>query len=132
MVKGLLRAADAKDAVSAGAAAIQVSNHGGRQVDGVPASVSALPEVVDAVAGQVPVLLDGGVRRGIDVFRALALGATAVATARPVLYGAVLGGPAGVAAVLEHLRDELRQTMLLAGTQAIADINRGCLRGMGA
>ena len=132
VVKGILRGADAKDAVSAGAAAIQVSNHGGRQIDGVPASVTALPEVVDAVAGQVPVLLDGGIRRGIDVFRALALGATAVATARPILYGAVLGGPAGVAAVLEHLRDELHQTMLLAGTQRIADINRGCLRGIAA
>lgn len=132
VVKGILRGTDAKDAVSAGAAAIQVSNHGGRQIDGVPASVSALPEVADAVAGRVPVLLDGGVRRGIDVFRALALGATAVATARPVLFGAVLGGDAGVAAVLEHMRDELHQTMLLAGTQAIADINRGCLRGMAA
>lgn len=128
VVKGLLRGVDAKDAVSAGAGAIQVSNHGGRQIDGVPASVSALPEVVEAVGGRVPVLLDGGIRRGIDVFRALALGATAVATARPILYGAAVGGPAGVAAVLEHLRDELHQTMLLSGAQTIADIGRSNLR----
>lgn len=128
VVKGIMRGSDAKDAVSAGAAAVQVSNHGGRQIDGVPGSVSVLPEVVDAVGGSVPVLLDGGIRRGIDVFRALALGATAVATARPVLFGAAVGGAAGVAGVLEHLRDELHAAMLLAGTQAISDIGRGCLR----
>ncbi len=132
VVKGIMRGSDARDAVSAGAAAVQVSNHGGRQIDGVPASVSVLSEVVDAVGGSVPVLLDGGIRRGVDVFRALALGATAVATARPILFGAAVGGAAGVAAVLERLRDELHHTMLLAGTQAVGDISRGCLRGMAA
>ncbi len=128
VVKGIMRPIDARDAVAAGAAAIQVSNHGGRQIDGVPGSISMLSDVVDAVAGSVPVIFDGGIRRGIDVFRALALGATAVATARPVLYGAALGGPSGVASVLEHLRDELRSAMLLAGTQTVTDINRDCLR----
>ena len=128
VVKGIMRAADAKDAVAAGAAAIQVSNHGGRQIDGVPGSISVLSDVVDEVGDGVPVIFDGGIRRGIDVFRALALGATAVATARPVLYGAALGGPSGVASVLEHLRDELRSAMLLAGTQTVADIKRDCLR----
>ena len=128
VVKGIMRAVDARDAVAAGAAAIQVSNHGGRQIDGVPGSISVLAEVVDAVGSDVPVIFDGGIRRGIDVFRALALGATAVAMARPVLYGAALGGASGVASVLEHLRDELRSAMLLAGTQTVADIKRDCLR----
>ena len=128
VVKGIMRPVDAKDAVAAGAAAIQVSNHGGRQIDGVPGSISVLSDVVDAVAGDVPVIFDGGIRRGIDVFRALALGATAVATARPVLYGAALGGPSGVASVLEHLRDELHSAMLLAGTRTVGDIKRDCLR----
>jgi lactate oxidase len=127
VVKGIMRPVDARDAVAAGAAAIQVSNHGGRQIDGVPASISVLSEVVDTVGGEIPVIFDGGIRRGIDVFRALALGATAVATARPVLYGAALGGASGVASVLEHLRDEFRATMLLAGTQTVADIKRDCL-----
>jgi len=128
VVKGIMRAVDAKDAVAAGAAAIQVSNHGGRQIDGVPGSISVLAEVVDAVGSEVPVIFDGGIRRGIDVFRALALGAAAVATARPVLYGAALGGASGVASVLQHLRDELRSAMLLSGTQMLADIKRDCLR----
>ena len=127
VVKGIMRPVDARDAVAAGAAAIQVSNHGGRQIDGVPASISVLSDVVDTIGGEVPVIFDGGNRRGIDVFRALALGATAVATARPVLYGAALGGPSGVTSVLKHLRDEFRATMLLAGTQTVADIKRDCL-----
>ena len=93
----------------------------------MPGSISVLSGV-DAVGGGVPVIFDGGNRRGIDVFRALALRATAVATARPVLYGAVLGGPSGVASVLEHLRDELRSVMLLAGTQTVTGIKRASLR----
>ena len=128
VAKGIMRGIDARNAVAAGAAAIQVSNHGGRQIDGVPGSVSVLAEVVDAVGGSVPVIFDGGIRRGIDVFRALALGATAVATARPILYGAALGGPAGVASVLLHLRDELHATMLLAGIQSVSKITRDSVR----
>jgi L-lactate oxidase len=85
VIKGLLCAEDARQAIRAGAAAVQVSNHGGRQLDGLPASVSVLPAVADAVGGQVPIIVDGGVRRGIDVFRALALGANAVAVGRPIL-----------------------------------------------
>ena len=128
VVKGIMRATDARDAIAAGAVAIQVSNHGGRQIDGVPASISVLAEVVDAVGGTVPVIFDSGIRRGIDVYRALALGATAVALARPVLYGAAVGGTAGVASVLEHLRDELRGAMLLAGRKAVSEIDRSCIR----
>ncbi|MGI4939702.1 MAG: alpha-hydroxy-acid oxidizing protein, partial [Janthinobacterium lividum] len=128
VVKGVMRGLDATRAVEAGAAAIQVSNHGGRQIDGVPASISVLAEVVDAVGGRVPVLLDGGIRRGIDVFRALALGASAVALARPVLFGAAVGGASCVAGVLEHLRDELRLAMLLAGTASLAHITGDSLR----
>jgi len=95
VVKGILRPDDAVQAVKAGAAAIQVSNHGGRQLDGVPASVTALPAIADALGGQTPIILDSGIRRGVDIFRALALGANAVAVGRPVLYGLGLGGAAG-------------------------------------
>ena len=124
VAKGILRPSDAKDAISAGAAAIQVSNHGGRQIDGVPASISMLPSVADAVGARVPVILDSGVRRGIDVLRALALGATAVGVGRPVLYGAALGGARGVESVLDHLKTELHMAMLLAGAQSVGAIDR--------
>lgn len=124
VVKGLLRAKDAAEAISAGAAAVQVSNHGGRQIDGVPASITVLPDVVDAVGGRVPVIFDSGIRRGIDVFRALALGATAVGVGRPVLFGAALGGAGGVQNVLQHLNTEFRTAMLLAGVQTVGRIGR--------
>ena len=124
VVKGIMRPVDATDAVTAGAAAIQVSNHGGRQIDGVPASIAMLQDVVEAVQGRVPVIFDGGIRRGIDVFRALALGATAVGVGRPVLFGAALGGPGGVQSVLDHLTLELHQAMLLGGVQTTQDIGR--------
>uniref|UniRef100_UPI001041669C alpha-hydroxy acid oxidase n=1 Tax=Actinomadura roseirufa TaxID=2094049 RepID=UPI001041669C len=99
VLKGVLHPADVRPALEHGAAALIVSNHGGRQLDGVPASLDALPDVVAAVAGAVPVLMDGGVRRGSDVLKALALGASAVAVGRPVLWGLAAGGEAGVAAV---------------------------------
>lgn len=127
VVKGLLRGVDADAAIKAGASAVQVSNHGGRQLDGVPASLSVLGEVVQAVGGRVPVFFDSGIRRGIDVFKALSLGATAVALGRPVLYGLSLGGAAGVQSVLEHIRDELRQTMLLAGAKSVRDLSKNYL-----
>ena len=101
-----------------------MSNHGGRQIDGVPASISMLQDVVDAVQGRVPVIFDGGIRRGIDVFRALALGATAVGVGRPVLFSAALGGPGGVQSVLDHLTLELHQAMLLGGVQTTQGIGR--------
>lgn len=123
VVKGLLRADNAVDSVRAGADAIQVSNHGGRQIDGVPASVTVLPKIATAVNNRVPVILDGGIRRGIDVVRALALGADTVALGRPCLYGLALGGAQGVQSVLEHLRNETQLAMLLAGAAKIADLS---------
>jgi lactate oxidase len=96
VVKGILSTEDVRQCVAAGAAAIWISNHGGRQLDGVPASITMLRPAVDAVEGRVPVILDSGVRRGIDVFKALALGATAVAIGRPVLWGLTTGGAQGV------------------------------------
>ena len=96
LVKGVLTAEDALLACESGAAGVVVSNHGGRQLDGVPATIGALPEVVDAVAGRIPVLLDGGIRRGTDVVKALALGADAVLAGRPFVWGLAVDGEAGV------------------------------------
>lgn len=122
IVKGVNHPADALMALEAGAAAIQVSNHGGRQLDGAPAAFSALPAVARAVAGRAPIIFDSGVRRGQDVFKAIASGADVVAIGRPVLYGLALGGWQGVRSVLEHLNRELSMTMQLAGAQTVADI----------
>lgn len=124
IVKGILTGNNAREAVARGAAAIQVSNHGGRQLDGIPAAFTALPEVVQAVGDKVPVFLDGGVRRGTHVFKALAMGANAVGVGRPVLYGLALGGAQGVTSVLKTLTTELELCMKLAGTPTIADIKR--------
>ena len=115
LAKGVLTAEDARLAVEHGACAVVVSNHGGRQLDGAPASLDALPEVVDAVAGRVPVLIDGGIRHGGDVLIALALGATAVGIGRPAAWGLTVGGADGVARVLDLLRQELDIAMTLAG-----------------
>jgi isopentenyl diphosphate isomerase/L-lactate dehydrogenase-like FMN-dependent dehydrogenase len=115
VVKGLVTAGDAVLAVEHGAAAVVVSNHGGRQLDGAPATLDALPEVVDAVGGRVPVLLDGGVRRGTDALKALALGAAAVLVGRPVLYGLGADGEEGVRHVLELLRAETAHALALLG-----------------
>ena len=124
IIKGVLAPDDARLAIEHGAAAIIVSNHGGRQLDGVPAPISVLLPVMDAVAGRVEVLLDGGVRRGTDVLKALALGARAVLVGRPVLWGLTLDGESGVAAVLEHLRGEIDLAMALAGCRSVNDIGR--------
>jgi 4-hydroxymandelate oxidase len=121
-VKGILRADDAHQAVEAGVAGIMVSNHGGRQLDTAIASIEALPGVVEAVAGQVDVLVDGGVRRGTDVIKALALGAKAVLLGRPPLWGLVVNGEAGARHVLELLRDELKNGMAQCGCPTLADI----------
>jgi len=115
LVKGVLTAEDARLAVDAGVAGIVVSNHGGRQLDTAISSLDALPEVVAVVAGRVPVLLDGGIRRGTDVLKAMALGASAVLLGRPVLYGLALGGEDGAAEVLAMLQKELRLAMALSG-----------------
>ena len=124
VVKGVLSPEDAKLCVARGASAVQVSNHGGRQLDGVPASIAALPGIVAAVGGRVPIILDGGVRRGIDVFKAIALGASAVAIGRPALYGLALGGWQGVKSVIDKLRGEFMLAMKLSGCAAVSGITR--------
>jgi isopentenyl diphosphate isomerase/L-lactate dehydrogenase-like FMN-dependent dehydrogenase len=115
VVKGLVTGEDAELACEHGAAAVVVSNHGGRQLDGAVAALDALAEVVEAVAGRAEVYLDGGVRRGTDVVTALALGARAVLVGRPALYGLALGGERGVRQVLEILRDETENALALLG-----------------
>jgi 4-hydroxymandelate oxidase len=127
LLKGILTAEDARLAVEHGAAGIVVSNHGGRQLDGAVASIRALPEVVEAVAGRAEVYVDGGIRRGTDVLKALALGARAVLLGRPVLWGLTLDGAAGVQRVLTMLRHELEEAMVLAGKPTIASIDRSLL-----
>jgi 4-hydroxymandelate oxidase len=123
VVKGVHTAEDARLAADHGAAAVVVSNHGGRQLDGVPASLDMLPEVVEAVDNRVEVLMDGGVRRGTDVLKALALGAKAVMVGRPVVWGLTVGGAEGVRAVLELLRDELDVALALAGVPRAAEVD---------
>ena len=127
LVKGLMTAEDARLAVGAGVDAIVVSNHGGRQLDSVHAPITVLPEIVDAVEGRVPVLVDGGFRRGADVFKALALGAAAVLVGRPACWGLAAAGEDGVVDVLRILRAELENTMVLAGTRSLGDITEACV-----
>lgn len=122
LVKGILTAEDTRLALDAGVDGIVVSNHGGRQLDGTLASVDALPEVVGAVGGRFPVLMDGGVRRGTDVLKAIALGAAAVLVGRPVAWGLAVDGEDGVHRVLEILREELGNAMVLTGCHTVADI----------
>ena len=123
VLKGVLHPEDAALAVEQGAAGIVVSTHGGRQLDGVPSSIDALPAVAEAVGGRAEVYLDGGVRRGTDVLKALALGARAVFVGRPVLWGLAAGGTAGVRHVLELLRSELELAMVLAGRPDIGSVD---------
>lgn len=128
LLKGVLRGDDAARAVEQGVAGVIVSNHGGRQLDGTPATLDALPEVCAAVAGRCPVLLDGGVRWGTDVLKALGRGATAVLVGRPALWGLAVGGSEGVARVLTLLRGELERAMALAGCPALAALDRDLIR----
>jgi len=128
LVKGILTAEDAELAVQFGASAIIVSNHGGRQLDGVVSSIEALPEVVEAVDGRCEVYMDGGIRRGTDILKALALGARAVLIGRPVLWGLAVNGRDGVQHVLELLRNELALAMMLAGCSSLADIQRSLVK----
>jgi isopentenyl diphosphate isomerase/L-lactate dehydrogenase-like FMN-dependent dehydrogenase len=127
LVKGILTAEDATLAVEAGVDGIVVSNHGGRQLDGAPAGISVLPEVLEVVAGRVPVLVDGGVRRGTDVLKAVGLGASAVLVGRPTVWGLAVGGEQGVVDVLELLRSEFDNAMALTGCRTVADISRALL-----
>ncbi|XP_004235560.1 peroxisomal (S)-2-hydroxyacid oxidase GLO4 [Solanum lycopersicum] len=124
LIKGVLTGEDATKAIEAGVAGIIVSNHGARQLDYTPATISALEEVVHAVQVKVPVLFDGGIRRGTDIFKALALGAKAVLIGRPVIYGLAAKGETGVKQVIEMLKNELEQTMALAGCRTVDDITR--------
>jgi isopentenyl diphosphate isomerase/L-lactate dehydrogenase-like FMN-dependent dehydrogenase len=127
LVKGVLRSDDAHRALDHGASGVIVSNHGGRQLDTAPATARALPGVARAVAGRVPVLVDGGLRRGTDVIKALAMGASAVLLGRPARWGLALGGEQGVAAVLDHLRGEIDLTMALCGCRSASEIDASLL-----
>ncbi len=131
LVKGVLTAGDALLALDCGADGIIVSNHGGRQLDGAPASLDALEEIAPAVGGRAEVLIDGGIRRGTDIVKALALGARACLIGRPWLYGLAAGGEAGVALVLELLRDELDRALALLGRPAIDALDRTVLEAEG-
>jgi 4-hydroxymandelate oxidase len=128
IVKGILRRDDARAAIDHGADAIVVSNHGGRQLDRAPASLDALPGVVEAAEGRVPVLVDGGIRDGADVLIALALGASAVLVARPTAWGLAVGGQAGVESVLTFLRAGFISAMANAGCRTVGDITRDLVR----
>ncbi|MGA7217854.1 MAG: alpha-hydroxy acid oxidase, partial [Candidatus Sulfotelmatobacter sp.] len=124
VIKGVLTAEDARRSIDEGAAAISVSNHGGRQLDGVPASLRALPEVVAAVNGQIEVLMDGGVRRGTDVAKAIAMGARAVLCGRAYAYGLAAAGEAGVDRAIEILRVDLERTLRLLGCPSVTALDR--------
>jgi len=128
MLKGVCRADDAVTAVRAGVRGIVVSNHGGRQLDGAPATAEALPHITQAVASRVPVIVDGGIRRGVDILRALALGATAVQIGRPILWGLSTAGEAGVRRVIEILASDFDRSMALAGCTGVASISRDLIQ----
>src|ERR1700691_2010632 len=124
VVKGVLTGDDARHAIDEGAAAISVSNHGGRQLDGVPASLRALPEVVEAVKGRIEVLMDGGIRRGADIVKAICMGARAVLCGRAYAYGLAAAGEAGVDRAIEILRTDLERTLRLLGCPSVSALDR--------
>jgi lactate 2-monooxygenase len=127
LLKGIVHPDDAARAVDAGIDGLVVSNHGGRQVDGSIATLDALPGVVDAVAGRIPVVIDSGVRGGADAFKALALGATAVSFGRPYVYGLAIAAEDGVREVLQNFVADLDLTMALSGCTSIGEIDRDAL-----
>jgi 4-hydroxymandelate oxidase len=128
VLKGILNPEDADKAVQAGASGLIVSNHGARQLDTVSATIEALPLITERVAGRIPVLVDGGIRRGTDVLKALAMGATAVLIGRPYVYGLAVGGADGVSRVIDILRSEFEVAMALTGRPSIANIDQSVLR----
>jgi 4-hydroxymandelate oxidase len=132
VVKGVLRGDDARLCIEAGASALIVSNHGGNQLDTAIGSAEALPEVVDAVADRAEVYVDGGIRDGLSVLKALALGARAVLVGRPVSYALAAGGGGAVAAMLEGLKDELARAMGLCGAKSLAELDPSLVRRTGA
>jgi L-lactate dehydrogenase (cytochrome) len=127
IIKGILDVADAREAVKTGAEAIVVSNHGGRQLDGAPSSISVLPEIVQDVGSQTEIMFDGGIRTGQDVMRALALGAKSCMIGRAYIYGLGAGGQAGVELALDLIGKELSTTMGLTGINRIDEIDRRVL-----
>jgi 4-hydroxymandelate oxidase len=127
LLKGILNPDDARRAAEAGVAGLIVSNHGGRVLDTVPATVDALPMVADQAAGRIPVLVDGGIRRGTDVLKALALGARAVLIGRPYLYGLGALGAEGVTRVVNVLKSEFEMAMALSGRPTLPSIDRSVL-----
>jgi 4-hydroxymandelate oxidase len=127
LLKGIMDPDDAARAVQEGVDGLIVSNHGARNLDTVPATITALPRIAEAVAGRVPILLDGGIRRGTDILKALALGASAVAIGRPCLHGLAVDGPRGVARVVQILRTELEMAMALTGRPTLGAIDRTVL-----
>jgi L-lactate dehydrogenase (cytochrome) len=130
IVKGILDVEDARSAVKSGAFALVVSNHGGRQLDGAPSSISVLPAVAAAVGSSIEVLFDGGIRSGQDIVRAIALGARGCLVGRAYIYGLGAAGAAGVKRAIEILRNELDVTMALIGVTRIDQLNRGVLAGV--
>jgi L-lactate dehydrogenase (cytochrome) len=132
VVKGVLRPDDARRAVDAGADAVIVSNHGGRQIDGVPSSISTLPDIAAAIGDRAEILMDGGIRRGSDIVKALALGARAVLVGRPFLYGLGALGPRGAGVAIEMLRSELDNALALVGAPSVAALDRSFVRVMPA
>jgi 4-hydroxymandelate oxidase len=127
LLKGIMTGDDARNAVESGMAGLIVSNHAGRNLDSLPATIDALREVAAEVAGRIPVLVDGGIRRGTDVVKALALGADAVMVGRPYLYGLGVGGAEGVRRVVDILVKELVLAMALCGRPSLASLDRGVL-----
>ena len=131
LLKGLLHPEEARLALEHGVDGLIVSNHGGRQLDGAISSIRALPPIVDLVGGRVPVLIDGGIRRGSDVVKALALGATACLVGRPQLFGLAAGGQAGVSRMLDILKNDIDRVLTLSGWDGIGDLDRRCLSHRG-
>jgi len=127
LLKGVLNPDDADHAAKAGIGGLIVSNHGGRGLDTLPATIDALPAVADKIAGRIPVLVDGGIRRGIDVLKCMASGACAVMIGRPYLYGLAAAGSDGVRHVVEILRAEFEAAMALAGRTSISAIDRSVI-----
>jgi L-lactate dehydrogenase (cytochrome) len=130
ILKGILDVEDARIAAKSGAAALVVSNHGGRQLDGAPSSISMLPRIADALGSDIEIMFDGGIRSGQDLFRALALGAKACLSGRAYIYGLGAGGQAGVARAIEIIHNELDVTMALTGVKNIGQIDRRTIAGM--
>ena len=132
LLKGILRGDDARQAATMGLAGVIVSNHGGRQLDHATSSIRALPEVVDAAGGDLEVYMDGGIRRGVDIVRALALGARACLAGRALVYGLGAGGPAGARRAMEILVDELRLAMALLGCPSVRELDETWLAPINA